>query len=113
MGEVEGIVLAHFARHRVLLRQYQAHDFAQFDVIEEELHVYWVRGELGRAIELVVDEVIFRDHFDIRIVNVDAARPSKRHGDGTITSEESPPNALPKSLVGLAQLRGLDAAVHA
>ena len=66
MSQVNRIVAAASLRSdRVVLRENQTHDFAKFDVIQEEMNVYRVQGILRRWVCFVLDKVVFRDHLDI------------------------------------------------
>ena len=107
--QIEGVVSPELRGHRVLLRQHQSHDLAQLDVVEEELDVNGVGWVLGRSIGFVVNEVVLGDHLYIGIFNVDGYRTPKRDGDRTISSEQSPPDSFPQSLVRLAELGTFDA----
>lgn len=63
--QVKRIVLSSFGSYRVLLGEDKAHDFCEFDVIEEEVYVDRVGREFCRSIRLVVDEVVFGAHFHV------------------------------------------------
>lgn len=66
MSQVNRIVAAASLRSdRVVLRENQTHDFAEFDIIQEEMDVYRVERIFGRWICFVLDEVVFGDHLDI------------------------------------------------
>ena len=67
--------------------------------------MHGIRCVLSRIVNFIFNKVIFGQHPDIRIVRVNTDRPSEGHRYGTITGEQSPPDALPQSLIGLAQLR--------
>ena len=67
---------------------------------------------LRRSIRLVVNKVIRSNHLDIRVFNVDAARPPKSDSHRSISCEQGPPNPLPQAFVRSAELRMLNAAVH-
>ena len=89
--KVDGILPASLGSDRVLLREDQAHDFAQPNVLQEELHVHVVRRVLGDMIKFVFYKVFFGNHLNIRVVNVDVDGPSKSHGNRPVPSEQRPP----------------------
>lgn len=65
MCQVERIVLSSFGCYRVLLREHEAHNLRQLDVVEEELDVNWVGRKLCGSIRLVVDEVVLGTHLHV------------------------------------------------
>jgi len=105
MGQVDGFDPTGFLRSDcVVLRKYQAHDLAQLDVVEEELHVYRIWWIAHRLISIVLDKIVFSEHLDIRIIDIDANGPAKSHSNRSIAGEERPPDSFPESLVGFAEL---------
>jgi hypothetical protein len=74
-------------RNRILLRQYETHNFAQLDVVQEELYMDGIWLILRRSIRLVVNEVIRRNHLNIRVFYVDAARTSEGNSDRPVSCE--------------------------
>jgi len=100
MSKIDCVVTATFLRSdRVVLRKDQTHDLAQFDVVQEEVDVYRVQRILGGLVSLVLDEVFFADHLNIRIFNVDTAGATKSYRYRAIPREEGPPDAFPEALV--------------
>ena len=77
MGQINGICPLELGGHRVLLRQDQAHDFTKLDVIDEKLHVNGVGRELGRPVRLILKEVVFVNHFDIRVFRINTHRATQ------------------------------------
>jgi hypothetical protein len=111
VGQVNGICPFELRGNRVLLGQYQTHDFTQLDVVDEELHMDRVRRELGRTIGLVLDEIFFVDHFDVRILGNDSNGPAEGHSNRAVSGIQGPPDALPQSFVRAAELRAFDAGI--
>jgi hypothetical protein len=64
-------MLATLGCHRVLLREYQTHDFAEFDILQEELNMYGIRRVRAREIAFVLNEIILREHLNIRVIQID------------------------------------------
>ena len=85
--QVDRILPASFGGHRVLLREHQAHDLTQSDILKEELDVSMVGGKFGRLVELVFGEVIFRNHFHVRIVGIDVNGSTQGHSNRAVTGE--------------------------
>lgn len=71
--------------------------------------MYWIGRVFGGSIRFIVNEVVFRHHFDVRVFDVDRYRTAKSNSDRSISGEQSPPNTFPESLIGFAELRRLDA----
>jgi len=109
VGKVDGIGSAVFGSHRILLGEDEAHDFAQLDVVDEELDMDGVGRVLGALVDLIVDEVVLGDHLHVRVFGVDGDGPAERNRDRSIATIQGPPDALPETLVRSAQLRALDA----
>ena len=97
--------------NRVLLRQYQAHNFAQLDVVQEELYMDGIWLILRRSIRLIVNEVVRRYHLHIRVFDIDTAWSPKSNSNGPVSREQCPPDPLPKALVRSAELRMLDTTI--
>jgi hypothetical protein len=87
-----------------LLRKHETHDLTELDIVQEELDVYRIGRVLGWSIGLVVDKIIFRNHFDIRVFDVDGNRSSKSNSDRSIAREQGPPNSFPKTFISFAKL---------
>jgi hypothetical protein len=68
------------------------------------LNVYRIGRIFSRSVGLIVNEVVFRYHLHIGILDVDGDWSSKSNSDGSISGEQCPPNAFPESLVGFAEL---------
>lgn len=111
MGQVHRIHTSRLGSHGVLLREDQAHNFAEFNVLEEKLDVDGFRGVFGRDIDFILNEVVFGQHAHIRIIHVDADRSSQSDRHGPVARKKGPPDSLPQPLVGLDELRGFDTAV--
>jgi hypothetical protein len=110
MSKIDCVVATTSLRsNRVILREDQSHNLAQLYIVQKELNVDWVHGILGWSLRFVFDKVIFADHVDVRIFNVDATRTTKRDCYGSISREQSPPDALPQAFVWHGELRALDA----
>ena len=54
-----------------------------------------VGDELGRLVILVFDEVVLGNHLHVRIVRIDMDWTAQGNGYRPISSEQSPPDALP------------------
>lgn len=65
VSKIYGICPAMLRRYRILLRKYQTHDLAQFDVVDEELDMHWIRWMFGRAVGFVVNKIILTDHLNV------------------------------------------------
>ena len=63
----------------VILREDKANDFAELDVVEEELHVHRIGPVIGRLVGLVFDEVVLCKHLHVRVIDVDGAWSSECH----------------------------------
>ena len=85
---------------RVLLCKHEAHDLTQLDIIQKELNVDRIWLVLRRPVRLIVEKVVGRNHLDVRIFNVDAARPTKCNSDRSVSGEKCPPYPFPESFVG-------------
>ena len=109
MGQGDGGLASDLRRDRVLLREDEAHDVAQLDVLQEELDVKGIMGIVGRLTVLVLAEIILGDHLDVGVVGVDVDGSTQGNGHGPVPGEEGPPDPFPESLIGAAQLRTLDA----
>lgn len=105
VGQVDCVCSSGLGCDGVLLGQYEAHNLTELGVLEEELDMDRVGRRLCDAIYFVLDEIVFRDHFHVRIVCVYIYWSTKSDCNGAITGEQCPPDSLPKSLVGPAQLR--------
>lgn len=78
VGKIDCVVTAALLRtDRVVLREDQAHDFAKLDVVQKEVDVYRVHRILGILVSLVLDEVVFADHLNIRVFDVYTTRATK------------------------------------
>lgn len=95
-------------RNRILLRQYESHNLAKLDIVQEELYMDRVGLILCRSIWLIINKIICGDHLHIRIFDVDAAWSTKSHRNRSISSKQCPPYSLPQALVRAAELRMLD-----
>lgn len=74
MCQVYGIGPSSLGCDRVLLRKHETHDLAELDILQEKLDVNRIRVVVTVWIPFVLDEVVFSNHFDIRIVGVDGDR---------------------------------------
>lgn len=110
-GQIKSIGFSILACGGILLREHEAHNLGELDVVEEELDVDRIGCVIGRAIDFVVVEVVFGHHLDIGIFRVDAAWSSQSHGDRAVSSEQAPPDSLPQSLIGLAELGCLNTGI--
>lgn len=82
MCKIDCIVASTFLRcDRIVLRQHQAHDLTKLDIIEEKLYVDRVWRILCRAFRFVFDEIVFADHFHIRVFDINAAGSTKGDSD--------------------------------
>lgn len=81
MCKVNCVLPPRLGRDRVLLRQNQTHDLTQSYVLQEKQDMHAVRGEFGRAIDLVFNEIIFGHHLYIRIFGIDKYRTSQCNSD--------------------------------
>ncbi len=86
VGKVNGI-RPPLACDRILLRKNKAHNFAELDIVQEELDMYWVRLVLRRSVGLVIQKIFDRDHLDIGVFNVDRARSTKGYSNRSIPCE--------------------------
>lgn len=110
VGKIDRILPSHFQRHGVLLRQDQAHNLAQSDVLKKKLDMDMVRRKLGWNIGFILDEIVLRYHFNIGIVGIDMDWATQCDGYRSITCEQGPPNSLPQAFVCPAELRAFNAA---
>jgi len=95
VGQINSIGSLELGRDRILLGQDQAHDFAQLDVVDEEADMDGVRWELGGSVWLVFNEIVFGDHFDVRVFRIDTDRAAQSDSHRSISGEQGPPNASP------------------
>jgi hypothetical protein len=102
--KVKHIVAPHLRSDGILLRKHKTHDFAEFDVVEEELDVNLIRRVFRWSVDFVVDEVVGADHFNIGILYVNRNWATQRHGDRSISREQCPPDPLPETLICFAEL---------
>lgn len=63
-----------------------------------------VRSKLGRLVILVFDKIVLGNHLNVRIVRIDMDRTAQGNGYRAISSEQSPPDALPQPFVGTTKL---------
>jgi hypothetical protein len=49
--------------------------------------MYRIGGVFRRTVRFVIDEVVFRYHFDVGVFNVDGNRPPKSNGNRSIAGE--------------------------
>jgi hypothetical protein len=73
--------------------------------------MYRIGGVFRRTVGFVIDEVVFRHHFDVGVFDVDGNWPPKSNGNRSIAGEQRPPDAFPESLVGPAELRSFNATI--
>lgn len=110
MSEIDGICSPGLGRNGILLRKYKTHDFAKLDILQKELHVNRIGRDVVVRVSFFFDKVLFRNHFNVRIVRVDGHRSTKSNSDRPVSCEKRPPNSFPKSLILSTQLRALHAA---
>ena len=70
----------------------------------------WIWWILCRLVYLILDKVVFRNHFNVRVICIDMDRTPEGDGYRSVAGEQSPPYAFPQSFVGFAKLRTLNAA---
>lgn len=95
MSQVDGVCASSFGCHRILLRQYETHDLAELDVMQEELNVNGIGLVIAVRVALVFDEVFFSDHLDVRVIRVDRYWSTEGNSDGAVSCEKRPPYSFP------------------
>ena len=58
MCQVNCVIAPRLGSNGVLLREYETHDLAELDVIQEKLNVYRIRLVLRGPVWLIIDEVV-------------------------------------------------------
>lgn len=95
VGEIHSIHPSGFRGHGVLLGKDQAHDLAELDILKEELYVYRVWRVLGRNVDLIFNEVVLRQHPNVRIIGIDANGAAERDSHRSVPCKQGPPDPLP------------------
>lgn len=80
VSKINGVLPPGFGCYRVLLGQYQAHDFGQTDILEEKLDMNWIRWILCRLVYLILDKVVLSNHLNVGVIRVDMDWTTERHG---------------------------------
>ena len=86
--QVDGVGSTCFGCNRVLLGKNQPHDLTQLDVLEKERNVNRVGSIFSVWVALIFDEILFRDHLDVRVIGVDRDWTTQSDCDRSISSKQ-------------------------
>ena len=76
MSEIDSIVSPSHRRHGILLRQDEAHNLGQFDVLQEKLDMQRIGGIQCRLVHLILNKVILTKHLNVGVIRIYADWPS-------------------------------------
>jgi len=110
MSEVDRVLPSLLGRHRILLGQNQPHDLSQSYILKEELNMDRIGSVSGDMVIFILEEVVFSNHLDVRIISIDVYWTSQCYGHRSISRKQCPPNTLPQTFIRPTQLRAFDTA---